>query len=95
MCATGWRGSFPTSKPHCRRFIAAIQKGADLAIVSDNVLSAASFAIAAMADSPIASIKGLKGRRVGFSTAQSTTQVFEIWMMDRPGYKRAGCSRSA
>ena len=67
--------------------IAAIQKGADLAIVSDNVLSAASFAIVAMADSPIASIADLKGKRVGFSTAQSTTQAFEIWMMDRAGYK--------
>jgi NitT/TauT family transport system substrate-binding protein len=67
--------------------IAAIQKGADLAIVSDNVLSASSFAIVAMADSPIQSIADLRGKRVGFSTAQSTTQAFEIWIMDRAGYK--------
>ena len=40
-----------------------------------------------MADSPIATIQDLKGKRVGFSTAQSTTQAFEIWMMDRAGFK--------
>ncbi len=80
-------GELPYVETALPPVIAAIQKGADLAIVSDNVLSAASFAIVAMADSPIASIKDLKGKRVGFSTAQSTTQAFEIWMMDRAGYK--------
>jgi NitT/TauT family transport system substrate-binding protein len=80
-------GELPYVETALPPVIAAIQKGADLAIVSDNVLSAASFAIVAMADSPIQSVKDLKGKRVGFSTAQSTTQAFEIWIMDRAGYK--------
>ena len=80
-------GQLPYGETALPPVIAAIQKGADLAIVSDNVLSAASFAIVSMADSPIATIQDLKGKRVGFSTAQSTTQAFEIWMMDRAGFK--------
>jgi NitT/TauT family transport system substrate-binding protein len=80
-------GTLPYVETALPPVIAAIQKGADLAIVSDNVLSAASFALVAMADSPIQSVRDLRGKRVGFSTAQSTTQAFEIWMMDLFGYK--------
>jgi NitT/TauT family transport system substrate-binding protein len=80
-------GKLPYVETALPPVIAAFQKGADIAIVSDNVLSAASFALVAMTDSPVLSVRDLKGRRIGFSTAGSTTQAFEIWLLDKLGYQ--------
>jgi len=79
-------GKLPYVETALPPVIAAFQKGADIAIVSDNVLSAASFALVAMADSPIRSVQDLKGKRIAFSTAGSTTQAFELWLMEKFGY---------
>ncbi len=68
--------------------ITAIQKGADLVIVSDNVQNAASIVLVTMPNSPIQSVRDLKGKRMGFSSPQSFTQAIEYWLLDANGYSR-------
>ena len=67
--------------------IAAMQHGADLVIVSENVQNAASAAWATMPNSPINSIKDLKGMRMGYSSPQSFTQAIEALLLDKAGYR--------
>ena len=45
----------------------AIQQGADIKIVSDNVLTIAEFVWAVKPDSPIKTIEDLKGRKIGYT----------------------------
>ena len=56
----------------------AIQSGADLKIVSDNVLTIAEFAWLVKKDSPIKTIKDLKGRKIGYTNPRSTSQALAI-----------------
>jgi NitT/TauT family transport system substrate-binding protein len=79
-------GGLPYAETSLPAVIAAVQKGGDLVVVSDNVLSAASFLLVTMPNSPIRSLHDLKGKRVGFSTAQSTTQAFELFLMEQSGF---------
>ena len=68
--------------------VAAMQKGADLVIVSENVQNAASAVWVAMPNSPINSVKDLKGKKIGFSSPQSFTQAAEFLMLYKAGYKK-------
>src|SRR5471032_943678 len=54
-------GGVPYGEVNPGVVIAAIQQGADLKIISDNVLTVAEFVWAVKPDSPIKSIKDLKG----------------------------------
>jgi NitT/TauT family transport system substrate-binding protein len=65
----------------------AIQQGADLKIISDNVLTAAEFVWAAKPDSPIKSIKDFKGRKIGYTNPRSTSQALAILLLQAAGYK--------
>src|SRR5437588_4775832 len=56
----------------------AIQQGADLKIVSDNVLTVAEFVWAVKPGSPIQSIKDFKGRKIGYTNPRSTSQALAI-----------------
>src|SRR5689334_13440611 len=65
----------------------AIQHGADLKIVSDNVLTIAEFAWLVKKDSPIKSIKDLKGKKIGYANPRSTSQALDILMLKKAGLK--------
>lgn len=67
--------------------VAAVMAGADLRIVSDNVLTVAEFVWAVRADSPIKTIKDLKGKKMGYTNPRSTSQALANLMLDRAGYK--------
>ena len=67
--------------------VSAVLAGADLKIVSDNVLTVAEFVWAVRADSPIKSIKDLKGRKMGYTNPRSTSQALANLMLERAGYK--------
>ena len=56
----------------------AIQNGADLKIVSDNVLTIAEFAWLVRKDLPIKTIKDLKGKKIGYTNPRSTSQALDI-----------------
>jgi NitT/TauT family transport system substrate-binding protein len=67
--------------------VAAIQQGADLKIVSDNVLTVAEFVWAVKPDSPIKTIKDLKGRKIGYTNPRSTSQALDILLLEAAGLK--------
>lgn len=65
----------------------AIQQGADIKIVSDNVLTIAEFAWMVKKDSPIKTLKDLKGRKIGYTNPRSTSQALAILLLQKAGYK--------
>ena len=65
----------------------AIRQGADLKIVSDNVLTVAEFVWAAKPESPVKSIKDFKGRKIGYTNARSTSQALAILLLQAAGLK--------
>ena len=64
----------------------AIQQGADIRIVSDNVLTIAEFAWMVKKDSPIKTIKDLKGKKIGYTNPRSTSQALAVLLLKKAGY---------
>ena len=60
------------------RAVSAILQGADLKIISDNVLTVAEFVWAVKPDSPIKTIKDFKGKKIGYTNPRSTSQALAI-----------------
>lgn len=67
----------------------AIQQGADLKIVSDNVLTVAEFAWMVQKDSPIKTLKDLKGKKIGYTNPRSTSQALAILVLEKAGLKES------
>src|SRR5438876_8943101 len=65
----------------------AIQQGADIKIVSDNVLTIAEFAWMVKKDSPIKTLKDLKGKKIGYTNPRSTSQALAVLLLQKAGYK--------
>ena len=68
-------GNAPYAEVNPNAVIAAIQQGADIKFVSDNVLTVAEFVWAVKPDSPIRSAKDLKGKKMGYTNPRSTSGV--------------------
>ncbi|SMF88615.1 NitT/TauT family transport system substrate-binding protein [Azospirillum oryzae] len=68
-------GDAPYAEVNPNAVFAALQKGADIKIVSDNVLTVAEFVWAVKPDSPIHSPKDLTGRKIGYTNPRSTSQA--------------------
>ena len=69
--------------------MSAIQQGADLRIVADTVLTVAEFIWAVKPDSPIMSVKDLKGRKFGYTNPRSTSQALATLVLQSGGLKTA------
>jgi NitT/TauT family transport system substrate-binding protein len=67
--------------------VAAIQQGADLKIISDNVLTVGEFVWATMPNSSIHTLKDLKGKKIGFTNPRSTSQALDILILESVGLK--------
>ena len=67
--------------------VTAIQSGADLKIVSDNVQTVAEFIWAVKPDSPIKTSADLKGRKIGYTNPRSTSQALAILVLEKAGLK--------
>ena len=67
--------------------VAAIQQGADLKIISDNVLTVAEFVWAVKPESPIKTIQDLKGKKIGYTNPRSTSQALDILLLEQAGLK--------
>jgi NitT/TauT family transport system substrate-binding protein len=65
----------------------AIKQGADLKIISDNVLTVAEFVWAVKPDSPIKSINDFKGKKIGYTNPRSTSQALAILLLQAAGLK--------
>lgn len=67
--------------------VVAIRQGADLKIISDNVLTVAEFIWATKLDSPIKSLKDLAGKKIGYTNPKSTSQALAILVAQAGGLK--------
>jgi NitT/TauT family transport system substrate-binding protein len=63
--------------------VSAVQGGADLKIISGNVHTVAEFVWVAMPNSPVSSLKDLKGRKLGYTNPRSTSQALAFLLMER------------
>jgi NitT/TauT family transport system substrate-binding protein len=81
-------GGVPYGEVNPGVVIAAIQQGADLRIISDNVLTVAEFVWAVKQDSPIKSIKDFKGKKIGYTNPRSTSQALAQMLITSAGLKQ-------
>ena len=81
-------GNLPYAEAGLSAVAAANQAGADLVIVSDNVHTVSDILWVTSKDSPINSIKDLKGKKIAFSNPGSTTQALDYWLVEQAGFKR-------
>jgi NitT/TauT family transport system substrate-binding protein len=61
--------------------LAAVQQGAKLKIVSDNVLLVADLVWAVKPDSPLKKPEDIKGRKVGYTNPKSTTEALTLGLL--------------
>src|SRR3982751_5516609 len=80
-------GGVPYGEVNPGVVVSAILAGADLKIISDNVLTVAEFVWAVKLDSPIKTIKDLKGRKMGYTNPRSTSQALDAMLIAGAGYK--------
>jgi NitT/TauT family transport system substrate-binding protein len=80
-------GGVPYGEVNPGVVIAAIQQGADLKIISDNVLTVAEFVWAVKPNSPIKSVKDLKGAKIGYTNPRSTSQGLAMKLVELGGLK--------
>ena len=65
--------------------IGAIQQGADLRIVSDNVLTVGEFVWAVKPASPVRGVKDFRGKRIGYTSPRSTSQALNVLLLRQAG----------
>ena len=79
-------GGVPYGEVNPGVVVSAILQGADLRIVSDNVLTVAEFVWAVKPNSPIKTIKDFKGRKIGYTNPRSTSQALARMLLQSAGY---------
>ena len=80
-------GNAPYAEVNPNAVIAAIQQGADIKFVSDNVLTVAEFVWAVKPDSAIRTAKDLKGKKMGYTNPRSTSQGLATLIIQSGGLK--------
>jgi NitT/TauT family transport system substrate-binding protein len=80
-------GNAPYGEVNPNVVVAAVQQGADLKIISDNVLTMAEFVWAVKPDSPIQSVKDLKGKKIGYTNPRSTSQALATLVVQAGGLR--------
>lgn len=78
-------GNLPFAEAGPTAVLTANQAGADLKIVSCNANTLADVPWVTMPDSPINSLADLKGKRIGFTTAKSTTNMVAVMFLKEAG----------
>ena len=76
-------GGLPYAESALASVITASRNGADVRIVSENVATVANFVWATTISSPVKALAGIKGRRLTFTTPQSTTEVVDHLLVAR------------
>jgi NitT/TauT family transport system substrate-binding protein len=82
-------GGVPYGEVNPGVVVSAILAGADLKIISDNVLTVAEFVWAVKPDSPIKSIKDFKGKKIGYTNPRSTSQALDLMLLQAAGLKES------
>jgi NitT/TauT family transport system substrate-binding protein len=81
-------GDLPYAESALAAVVTAAQKGAEVRIVSENVHTVANFVWATMPGSPIKTLSDIKGKRLTFTTPQSTSEVMEHLLIEKAGLKQ-------
>src|SRR5438067_4271338 len=82
-------GGVPYGEVNPGVVVSAILQGADLRIVSDNVLTVAEFVWAVKPESPIKSVNDFKGKKIGYTNPRSTSQALARMLLQAGGYTEA------
>jgi NitT/TauT family transport system substrate-binding protein len=80
-------GGVPYGEVNPGVVVAAIQQGADLKIISDNVLTMAEFVWAVRPESPIKTLPDIKGKKIGYTNPRSTSQALAQLLAQHAGLK--------
>jgi NitT/TauT family transport system substrate-binding protein len=80
-------GGVPYGEVNPGVVVSAVLAGADLRIVSDNVLTVAEFVWVVKPDSPIKTIKDVKGKKIGYTNPRSTSQALANMLVQAAGLK--------
>ncbi|HWC03121.1 MAG TPA: ABC transporter substrate-binding protein [Methylomirabilota bacterium] len=67
--------------------VAAIRGGADIRIIAETCNTTAEIGWVVKHDSPVKSIKDLKGRRIGFTNPNSTTHSLALMLLEAGGFQ--------
>lgn len=65
--------------------VLAIQQGAPLKIISDNVLTVAEFVWAVPPGSPIKTVQDFHGQKIGYTNPRSTSQALDVLLLQTAG----------
>jgi NitT/TauT family transport system substrate-binding protein len=65
--------------------VLAIQQGAPLKIISDNVLTVAEFVWAVPPGSPIKTLQDFRGQKIGYTNPRSTSQALDVLLLQTAG----------
>ena len=82
-------GNMPYGEVALSAAVLAIQGGADLKIISHNVYTVAEFYWLTKPDSTIRTLKDLRGKRIGFTNPQSTSQALGYLLLESAGLKES------
>ncbi len=80
-------GNVPYGEVSLNVAISAIQQGADIRIVSDNVSTVADVVWAVKPESSIKSLADLKGKKIAYTNPRSTSQALGTLMLQIGGWK--------
>jgi NitT/TauT family transport system substrate-binding protein len=80
-------GNVPYGEINPGLIISAIQQGAKLKIISDNVITVGEFIWAVKPDSPIKTIADFKGKKIGYTNPRSTSVALDAMLLQSAGYK--------
>jgi NitT/TauT family transport system substrate-binding protein len=80
-------GNVPYGEINPGLVISAIQQGAKLKIISDNVITVGEFIWAVKPDSPIKTIADFKGKKIGYTNPRSTSVALDQLLLQNAGYK--------
>ncbi len=80
-------GNVPYGEVNPNVVVAAIQQGADIKIISDNVSTVAEFVWAVKPGSSIQSAKDLKGKKIAYTNPRSTSQALASLVLQSGGLK--------
>ncbi len=72
--------------------LAATRGGADIKIISGTTDTTAEIGWVVMPNSPIKTIKDLKGKKLGFTNPNSTTHALALMLLEAAGYKPAAAT---
>ena len=78
-------GGLPYGEVDLAGTVLAIQQGAPLKIISENVLTVAEFVWAVRPDSPIKTLKDFKGQKIGYTNPRSTSQALDVLLLQTAG----------